>query len=729
MCPNSPTTCPNPRRSRRCAIPCSPALIAALLAAAGWLPGQAPAQTASPPGLPAPAVVVTATRERVPLVLTPASVGVVSEQDIAGLRPTHPSQVLARVPGVAVAVTNGEGHTTAIRQGFTTSPVYLFLEDGVPTRSTGFFNHNALYEINVPQAGGIEVTRGPGSALYGSDAIGGIVNVLTRRPPEAREFSLSAEAGAYGWARLLLDGGTRAANDGVRASLNLTHTDGWRDFTAYDRQGGTFRWDREIDSDTALRTVLSFSGIDQQTGANSPLVEADYRNNPTRNNTPIAYRKVQAVRLYSAWERRFGASLLSITPFVRHDAMDLLASFTLASDPTVFNTSNQSYGLQAKWRSDFEPLQARLIGGVDVDVSPGGRVEDRLNVTTSGSGASRVYQSYTLGPRIYDYDVTFRGVSPYLHGEISPLAPLRLTVGVRFDDLSYHFDNRFGTTPVAAGGRFYGQAPDTTVGFSRLSPKLGATWALAENLHAFASFNEGFRVPSENQLFRPASATTAAQATASAQSALRLKPITATQAELGLRGRLGAVAFDVAVYDLRKKDDIVSLRDTTTNLTESVNAGETRHRGIELGAEAPLSSTLSAGMALSWARHTYEQWQAFSATTSQNVDFSGKRIEAAPQFLGNVRLSWAPREALRLQLEWIRIGAYWMDQANSTRYGGHDLFNVRANWALGRGVSLFGSVMNLADRRYADSASISSATPVYSPGLPRAVYAGVELRW
>lgn len=697
--------------------------------ATGFAPGRAGAQADPESTLNVPTVTVTATRERVPLVRTPASVGVVNEADIAGLRPTHPAQVLGRVPGVAVAVTNGEGHTTAIRQGFTTSPVYLFLEDGVPTRSTGFFNHNALYEINVPQSGGIEVTRGPGSALYGSDAIGGIVNVLTRRPPDGPQGSVSAELGGHGWGRLLLDGGTRTGKDGVRASLNLTHTDGWRDFTAYDRQGGTFRWDREIDADTSLRTVLSFSNIDQQTGASSPLVEADYRNNPTRNNTPIAYRKVQAVRLYSAWERRMGANLLSITPYVRHDAMDLLASFTLASDPTVFDTANQSYGLQAKWRSDFEPLEARLIGGVDVDVSPGGRVEDRLNVKSAGTGASRVFHAYTVGPRIYDYQVTFSGVSPYLHGEISPVERLRLTAGVRHDDLSYDFDNRFGSAPVRAGGRFYGQAPDTTLSFSRLSPKLGATLALADNLHVFASYNEGFRVPSENQLFRPASAATAKQASASAQSALRLKPITAAQAELGLRGVAGGVVFDVAVYDLRKKDDIVSLRDTATNLTESVNAGETRHRGIEVGAEAPLGRAFSAGVALSWARHTYENWAAFSASSGRNVDFSGKSIEFAPQFLANGRVSWTPRESLRLQFEWIRIGAYWMDAANTTRYGGHDLFNVRGSWSVGRGVSLFGTVTNLADRRYADSASISSSTPVYSPGLPRTVYAGVEVRW
>jgi hypothetical protein len=60
------------------------------------------------------------------------------------------------VPGVAVAVTTGEGPTTAIRQPFTTSPLYLFLEDGIPVRATGFFNHNALYETNLPQAGGVD---------------------------------------------------------------------------------------------------------------------------------------------------------------------------------------------------------------------------------------------------------------------------------------------------------------------------------------------------------------------------------------------------------------------------------------------------------------------------------------------------------------------------------------------------------------------------------------------
>jgi outer membrane receptor protein involved in Fe transport len=84
---------------------------------------------------------------------------------------------------VYVSQLSGEGHSMAIRQPISTKPLYLYLEDGIPTRATGFFNHNALYEVNIPQSGGIEVLKGPGTASYGSDAIGGVVNVLTRPAP------------------------------------------------------------------------------------------------------------------------------------------------------------------------------------------------------------------------------------------------------------------------------------------------------------------------------------------------------------------------------------------------------------------------------------------------------------------------------------------------------------------------------------------------------------------
>ncbi|HET9701778.1 MAG TPA: TonB-dependent receptor, partial [Burkholderiales bacterium] len=554
----------------------------------GALAGSFPAAARADGPIALQEVSVTATREAQPLVETPASVGIITGETIQQVKPTHPWQIMNQVPGVAVGVTNGEGHTTAIRQPFTTSPVYLFLEDGIPSRSTGFFNHNGLYEINIPQAGGIEVVRGPGSALYGSDAVAGVINVLTPAPPPALEIRGSLELGDHGWIRGLLSGGSAAGDDGWRGDLNLTHTDGWRDSTAYDRQSGFARWDHAIGGNAMLKTLLGFSYIDQQTGANSPLIYSDYQNNPTLNYMPIAYRKVGAFRLSTTYDRYMGDSLLSVTPYFRDNSMDLLASFRLSFDPTLAETENQSYGVMLKWRRDFAPLRARLIAGLDLDYSPGSRDETRLNVVTRGAGASRRFLAYTFGPQVYDYDVSFSGVSPYLHGEISPVEKLRVTAGLRYDHLSYDFDNNFLPVAVAAAGRFYGQAPDTRVNFDRASPKIGATYALSPDTHLRASFNTGFRAPSEGQLFRPSNATSAAAAQLSALSALGLEAIKAEQWEAGVRGAVAGLSYDLALYNLELRDDIVSYRDPATNATTVVNAGETRHRGVEVGLGTPL---------------------------------------------------------------------------------------------------------------------------------------------
>ena len=700
----------------------------AALAAGLCCAGPALAQTQP---TPLQEVVITGTREAEPLSQVPASVGVIRAEAIRQTAPTHPGQLLSQVPGVAVAVTNGEGHTTAIRQPFTTAPVYLYLEDGIPIRATGFFNHNALYEVNLPQAGRVEVTRGPGTALYGSDAIGGIVNVMTRMPSTQAGLDANAELGSYGWRRLMLGGDTGAGRFGAaRLDLNFTHTDGWRDATAYDRQSGTLRWDTGIGSDAALKTVFGFSRIDQQTGANSPLPMADYLNNPTTNYRPIAFRKVDALRLSTNYEREFaGGGLLSVTPYVRDNSMDLLASFALPSDPTVFNTSNRSLGLATKWRQDLSGAwKPRLIAGLDMEISPGERTENRINPTVSGTGATRLYSAYTVGSRIYDYDVTFKSVSPYLHGEVSPMDALRLTAGLRYDHLGYSLDNRIDQPFVKATGAsaWYGQVADTSVNFSHWSPKFGATWAFNPLHSGWIGYSHGFRAPSESQLFRPSVATSASAATSLARLSLNLKPIKADQLEFGLRGSSGLINYEAVAYNLIKRDDLVSQRDLATDVSTSVNAGKTQHRGIELGLGWQFLPSWRADAAFSYAKHTYVDWVTATA------DFSGKEMEAAPRVLANTRLTWQPSPGSFAQLEWVRIGSYYLEASNSPTYGkypGHDLFNLRAGWSFNRHLGVFARLYNLTDKRWADSAQVSSNTAVYSPGMPRTLYGGLELKW
>lgn len=713
-------------------------VLAAICNLAAW-PQFAHAQSAptvSPTAASTPvtelaAITVTGTREKTLLSETPVSIGAITSETIRETAPLHPGQLLGQIPGVAIAVTNGEGHTTAIRQPFTTSPLYLFLEDGIPIRATGFFNHNALYEVNIPMAGGIEVVRGPGSALHGSDAIGGIVNILSRAPSGVANASLNSEFGAFGTWRFLASASTPIGeNGGVQLDLNATHTDGWRYRTGYDRKTANLRFDQRLDRDTVLKTIVGVSAIDQQTGANSALPYADYVKDPTRNNFSIAYRQVTAARISAEYERQLGPSLLSVIPYFRDNAMTLLASFNLSSDPRIEQSHHVSYGALVKWRKNFSALRARVIAGLDFDYSPGSRTETNLLVTLTGTGASTVYSADTLGTRIYDYQVTFHSLSPYVHTEFSPTTQLRVTAGLRYDTMGFDQENHLSAGTVSANvngaTRFYGQLAKNESTFSRLSPKLGATYALTPLTHLYASYNFGFRAPSESQLYRAGNDTTTTNALNRAHLALTLKPIRAHQVELGLRGDCGPLNYNLVAYDLSKEDDLVSQRDLATNISTNVNAGRTEHRGLEAALGVRLGSQLRLDSALSYARHRYVDW----VTASNN--FSGKEIETAPRVITNTRLTWRHGPTALLQIEWVRIGAYWLEASNSPSFGkypGHDLINIRASHSLTKHLGLFTRVTNAADKRFADTASVSSNTSVFTPGLPRALYGGGELRW
>jgi iron complex outermembrane receptor protein len=683
-----------------------------LLGTVAW-PTQAE-HLSQPPDWTAEEVTVTATREAQKLSETPATVNAVRQDEIEATRPAHPSEILRKMPGVFASVTSGEGHQTSIRQPLTTDAVYLYLEDGIPTRSTGFFNHNALYEINLPQSAGMEVIKGPSSALYGSDAIGGVINVLSRPAPDAPELEANAEVGEYGWSRLLLTGGTGGETWGIRPSVNVTHTDGWRDATGYDRRSFSLRWDQAVGEDATVKTLLSTSDIDQQSAGSTRLRESDYRNHPRLNYIPISYREVKAARLSSAYEKSLGDMLVSLTPYLRYNEMEQLPNYI--GVPNRINLSrNYSVGLLAKVRKDFEPMRTRLIAGVDIDRSPGSYFERRITpqFITLASGA-RQYTSFTRNSVNYDYDVTYTGVSPYLHGEFSPVERLRITAGLRYDRITYDYDNNLSTLTTGSLRR----PASTEVDFSHVSPKIGATWQLSASDSVYASYSEGFRAPSEGQLFRQGASL----------DTVGLDPIEARQYELGWRGKMGLLDYSVAVFDLQKDNDVLGFRDANGD-TIAVNNGKTTHRGLELGLGAALTDKLRLNGAFSWTRHRYDEWVVNSTT-----DFSGNEIESAPRTLANVLLEYSPAllNGGRVGLEWVHVGHYRMDQANTpgASYEGHDLLNLRANHFVTREWEIYGRLMNIADRRYAEAAAFSTTNGrEFAPGMPRTAYVGVVYHW
>ncbi len=652
-------------------------------------------------------IVVSATQERQTVADIAASIGRIDSETISDVNPTHPSQIMSKIPGVWVNVTEGEGHMTAIRQPLSLSPVYLFLENGVPTRSTGFFNPNALYEINIPQADAIEVIKGPGTALYGSDAIGGVISVTSGRVPATTEVGGTIEGGSYGFRRVLLTGGTTQGPNGFRIDANFTDSEGWRDATEYSRQSVTMRWDRQLGSRTFLKSVIAFSNIDQEPAGATAISESDFRDDATTNYTPVSYREVRSYRFSSAFERYYQSALLSITPFARFSSMDLLPNWALSFDPALWESQNYSVGVQLKYRKDFERFDSRIVTGADLDYSPGERTETEIEPNRDG----KIYTSYSVEEAQYDYDVTYQQTSPFVHLELSPAPGFRVNAGLRIDIIAYDYRNKL--TEEATGT--HRRPASNTRHYSHLSPKLGVTYQLTNDLNAFFSYRHAFRVPSERQLFRQGPSV----------NSIDLEPVKVDNFEVGIRGRVhDGIQFEATAFTMTKKDDIVAFvfQDGSRG---SVNTGETSHKGVELGMRLAPSDALTLTTAYSYALHTYELWE-----TQLGDDLSGNEMEVAPRVILNAEASYRfpVLEGASIAIEWNRLGGYWMDPSNTSKYDGHDVFNVRASIKITDKIAILGRVGNLTDELYAERATYNRFRgDEFAPAAPRTV--NISLRF
>ncbi len=663
-----------------------------------------------PAAVTLPEMVVSTSREQETAATTPLSVSVIQERDIREIRGHHPSELINRAPGVYVSDFGGEGHATAIRQPITTKALYAYLEDGVPIRSTGFFNHNALYEINIPQAGRLEVIKGPGTAVYGSDAVGGVVNSFTREPSAHPEAELFVEGGSSTYLRGLGSASNSFGPSGIRLDLNLTRSDGWRNDTPYDRQSGTLRWDYHLSDHARIKTLATVSHIDQPGDGGSDLTALDFQTAPSLTYTPIAFRRVWTSRLSSELQVKTERSSFRGTVYARYNSMDLLPSWQLSFDPQAWQSQNYSLGLLTYWRRTLPRLRTNFSTGLDLEYSPGSRLETRVVAQRTG----QVFASYTSAEAQYDYNVAFWQLSPYAQADVSLPGRVQLSAGVRYDHLGYDYDNKLSVLETGSHRR----PASTGVSFDRLSPKLGATWEVLPNTNVFASYRAAFRAPSESQLFRQGSAV----------STVDLRPVHAGSWEAGFRTAVdGVVTLEATGYSMRLRDDVVTFFDPSNGLRLTQNAGATNHRGVELGIAIALLRDVKLEGSASYARHSYVAW-----SPRPGVDYSGNEMELAPRFLGNTRLSYRPGFLASgvVAVEWVRLGSYWMDPENTHEYAGHSLFNVYATLPVLDHLEVTGRVTNLGNRRFAETSSFNAQQGErFRPGASRQFFLGAQYRF
>ncbi len=167
-----------------------------------------------------PPMVVTATRTAQTVDASLASVSVVTRDDIERLQATTLQDVLRRLPGVSVVNNGGRGKQTSIFMRGTESDHVLVLIDGVRVGSATS-GTTAFQFLPVDSIERIEVVRGPRSALYGSEAIGGVMQIFTRQAENVFTPSFSTSAGSHDYR--LVSGGFSGKSGDTWYALNGSH--------------------------------------------------------------------------------------------------------------------------------------------------------------------------------------------------------------------------------------------------------------------------------------------------------------------------------------------------------------------------------------------------------------------------------------------------------------------------------------------------------------------------
>ncbi|MPZ18754.1 MAG: TonB-dependent receptor plug domain-containing protein [Luteitalea sp.] len=659
-------------------------------------------------------VTVTATRETEEIRDLPMSIGIVSREETQRIRATDPAQVLNRVAGAHIVPFEDMATHNAVRQPLCCRATLLVSEDGVPLSSPSFYRHSVINWVDLVHAERVEVLKGPGTAIYGSDAVSGVINVITVDPPVSPSGDASGELGPYGYRRATVGAGGTFGGHGLRVDAAFARSDGRRE-NPMERQDISLRWTTALQDRAHFRTSLAFGNVNGI--GNDDQTPEEFFSRSTFNPYPIAKNDATVARASTTYRQAAGSTSWSIAPFARWMDTPLIPAFTLATNPVVRETELSSGGVLAQVRHALPKLRTVWTTGIDIDYTAGRRREPRITPVVESDGQGReIWSDFAVDveePR-YDYRWTYAGSALYTQLDILPTERLRLNAGVRFDRARYSYTNRL---PVVTTGSFR-RPPDSDRRYSRLTPKLGLTYRLSEQVTLFGAHRHGFRVPLEDQLFKQGAS----------ENTLDLEPIDVVSSELGVRARvMQRLQVEATAYRMRLTNDILSFRDPDGQAV-ATNNGQTLHQGMEVSASAAPVRELQVRLAYSLARHELQHWLA-----ADNLDLSGNEMDVAPRHTWNAELSYAPA-VLRggtLALEWLGMSGYWVDRANTKWQEGYDVFHLRVSAPVTRRIELFGRLINITDRLYATQVfdGFGDIDRFYNPEQPRALYAGMRARF
>ncbi|GGI51389.1 TonB-dependent receptor [Mucilaginibacter galii] len=681
----------------------------------------------SPSSVDLQPVVISASREGQSRASAPIAISKINSVQIQDTKATALYQLLNKVAGVYMVNLGNEQHTMAIRQPITYNALYLYMEDGLPIRPTGIFNHNSLYEINMNSVKDIEVIKGPASSLYGSNSIGGAVNFITQNPPVGFAGNVQLQGDNYKYRRVDADAGFTSGKFGLYAGGYVAHQeDSWQDYSDFDKYSANLKSTYDFSPSTRVITSAAYNYLNTQTPGSLDSIR--FYSRSYGSNQRFTYRNVKAFRASTRLEHNWSEkSNTFVTLFFRANSTAQLPSYFISdvrdntgkymsSNGQVNDQRFQSYGLLAQHRVDFDFLHSRLIAGVYMDNSPSSFYAQSLNIQKDLT--KNYYTSFTnIGTYIDDYRIKLFNTAAYAQYEIKPLEPLRIVMGLRYDRVHYNFTNG-----LPASNTKYKQ--QQTNNFNIVAPKLGLTYNLGNHKGLYANYSVGFQPPETGDLF-------------SSRQQTPLKQATFNNYEVGgwFSALNNKLYTEISLYDLEGRNEIISQL-LPDNTTQNQNAGATRHRGVEYTVAYLPVQQLTLRFSGTNALHTYKEYSElrtnFSNGQTSTMVYNGNRMSNAPTWIANSEITYKPAflPGFRIAPEWQHIGSYYTDPANTKTYSGYDIYNLRLGYNFKsnilKGAGIWFNVLNFTDKLYATTVISNQYGDTYNAAPPRTYTLGIS---
>lgn len=664
-------------------------------------------------------VVVSANRDQQNRSEVPAAIHTITSTTLDDTRQTSLDQILNKTPGVFMVDLGNEQHSMSIRQPLSYKGLFLYLEDGLPIRPTGVFNHNALLEMNQANLKTIEVVKGPSSSLYGAEAIGGAINFITLRPTIMPTASIRLQGNNLGYKRA---DATAAATFGkfgfAFAGYYANTRNGFRAHSDFDKLALSLKLNYKISHKDYIEGTVSI--IDYRSDMTGSLDSVGFYDREYTSLQTFTMRDVWSVRSKINYRRMWNDhSNTNFTVFFRDNSIKQIPSYRVKDDYSPWgnpagdrnlahgennDNSYRSYGALIQHKETFKFWKSSLIGGIYVDFSPNTYKANYISIEKNDEG---IYTGYTneVDSILTDYQVGLLNTAGYIQYEATPFKNFRVTAAVRYDMFRYDYDNNLGENAFSG-------APDNVDMFHAISPKIGLTYTIAKTSGVYANFSQGFIPPQVGELYRGVKVPV-------------LQPAQYNNYELGGWMNLwkDRIHLDLSLYWMDGFNEIISVR-ADNGERSNQNAGRTRHLGVEYGLNIVPIKGLNIRLSGTNADHRFIDY------VENGTSYNDKVMNGAPAWIANAEITYKPSfvKGLRIGIEMQHMSPYYMDAANTAMYKGFTVFNLRAGYTI-KGFEIWANLLNFTNQHYALNARRSRWGDSYTLGNPININIGLGYKF